>query len=57
MKWFSLAEESNIWVVSVSTIVDRNNILTFLYHNTTVASNTPAFVCSSMDLLKEWFIR
>ena len=53
MKWFSLAEETNIWVVSVSTIVDRNNILAFLYHDTTVASNTPASVCSGMDLLKE----
>ena len=53
MKWFFLAEESNIWVVSISTIVDRYDVLTFFYYNTTVAGNSPTFVGSCVDLMME----
>ena len=52
MKWFFLAEESNEWVVSVTTVVDRDYILSFLHYNTTVACNSPTSVCSGVDLLK-----
>ena len=52
MKWFCLAEESNEWLVSVTTVIDCNYILSFLYYNTTVASNSPTFVCSRMNLSK-----
>ena len=52
MKWFFLAEESDKWVVPVTTVIDSNYILSFLYYNTTVASNSPTFVCSCMNLSK-----
>ena len=47
-----------MWVVSVakatiSTVVDRNDILSFLHYNTTVASDSPTFVCSGVNLCKE----